>query len=101
MFYFLDRLDEDALVEVLLPKLADTSNLADLALTCTRLRQLVHGSLCDVLDFSCLQCNDLDHIQEWTAALPERFPSCEEVKLCIKRGRSSELIRKLMPALSR
>ena len=94
----LDRLDEAALATVLLPKLHST--VKNLALTCTRLRELVHGSHCKQLNLSGL-ANGIrrKRIKAWTAALPAHFRSCQRVELCISDDRSYDVVKKLMPAL--
>ena len=58
-----------------------------------------------VLDFRNLAVGCSVHrVQEWTAALPARFPNCNKVQLRIAIGNSYNAIgyrvNKLMPALS-
>ena len=98
----LERLDEAAWAEVLLEKLIAAKAAGNLAATCTRLRQLVHGSSRGPLDFAPLAAHSNPRqVEEWTAALPDHFPSCQTARLVNSCENSYLVCQALAPALAR
>jgi hypothetical protein len=98
----LAQVDDDACVQVLLPKLWDVGAAGDVALTCTWLQGLMQRN-CQQLSFSyetCRGSSTLD-MDTQTAALPDRFPACAEVHLEICTEESYVQAAVLVPVLSK
>jgi len=97
----LDNLGEAAWAQVLLPKLYQNGSARRLALVCSQLRALVHGSTRQ-LDFSRLSHgHSAAEVEAWTTSLQDRFPRCRSAALHITCEDSYLLAQTLVASLAR
>lgn len=97
----LAQLNDDVWSSDLFPKLAAAKSAANVALVCSRLRDLCHSS-CNTLNLLPLaSSSDPSVAVAWTDAAVEHFPNVAFVKLSILEDASYLVTPSLMPALAR
>lgn len=85
----------------LLPLLIADGSAAAVALTCSSLRRLVHGSR-QRLDLTSLsRHDDPNQVAAWAAEAAQHFPACTAVKCAVLQDSDFLLVQNIMPALAR
>jgi len=97
----LQQLNDDTWAQVLLPKLIEQGSVADVAQTCSQLRDLCNQYV-EVIDLSSLAANaDLGALEKWMQPLPARFPNCILARLKLAVGISYVGLQYMLPAIAR
>jgi hypothetical protein len=99
----LSSLGAETFAGVLLPKLARQRSAGDVALTCSQLRDLCHGSV-QRLDLTQALKQDRIYpvmLEEWMQSLPQHFSNCTSVGLRLHQEGDLHALNYLLTALSR
>lgn len=87
--------------QCLLPLLLADGSAAAVALTCSSLRRLVHGSQ-QRLDLTSLsRQDDPNQVAAWAVEAGQHFPACTTVKCAILQESDFLLVQNILPALAR
>lgn len=91
----------DTWAQVLLPKLIEQGSAADLALTCSQLRDLCYSSS-QSIDLGPLpDSTGPSNLKLWVRDLPVHFPNCSTVLVGLRSDSSYHCMPYILPALAR
>jgi len=97
----LQQLNDDAWTQVLLPKLIEQGSAADVALTCSQLRDLCNHNV-ETIDLKALaEEEDVRDFDRWLQPLPAHYPNCKSAELSLKGDSSYVGMLYILPALAR
>jgi hypothetical protein len=96
----LSSLGAETFAGVLLPKLVEDGSACDVALTCSQLRDLCHGSV-QQLDLTEVLDQDSSVVEEWMQSLPQHFSSCTSAQLWLHDEDSYDRLMYLLTGLAR
>jgi hypothetical protein len=97
----LSQLNADTWAQVLLPKLVEQGSAADVALTCSQLRDLCYSIRRSINLGALLDSSEPSRLKSVVSGLPVRYPDCSAVSLQLKSVKSYHMTPYVLPALAR
>lgn len=101
LLHCLSQLNSDAWVQVLLPTLVEQGSAAEVALTCSQLRDLCFSSRQSIDLGDLYDSPSFGELGSWMQGLPLHFPNCTTVSFKLGSEGSYHTIPYLLPALAR
>jgi hypothetical protein len=100
LLHCLSQLNTDAWAQVLLPKLIEQGSAANVALTCSQLRELCYSSRQCINLGAFLDSSEPSSLKSVVSGLPMHFPYCSAVSLRLGSDKSYHTMPYLLPALA-
>jgi hypothetical protein len=97
----LSQLNADTWAQVLLLKLVEQGSAADVALTCSQLRDLCYSSRQSINLGALLDSSEPSKLKSVISGLPLHFPNCSAVSFQLDSDKSYHTMPYLLPALAR
>lgn len=97
----LSKLNDDNWADILLPVLIQQRSAANLARSCTKLRDLCYSSTKKLNLSSLSAIADPSTLQDRAQLLPKHFKNCKCAQLCLRHSEDHSMMQFLLPELAR